>query len=127
MHYGYPDGAKIDWGFCVLGCVVVYYYVLLVPVQYFTITKDSEYVLKNSLDDDIGMRVPEEPHQLEEDARYLLAQDENQEILNLLSDASLSLIGSNELELVRRIGVGGFGEVGLDQSRFVHGLPWFLF
>jgi hypothetical protein len=28
MQRGYPDGAAIDWGFCVLGVVVVYYYVL---------------------------------------------------------------------------------------------------
>ena len=51
MQRGYPDGAAIDWGFCVLGLVVFYYYVLLVPVQYLTITRDSKYVLQNGLDD----------------------------------------------------------------------------
>jgi hypothetical protein len=31
--------------------VVVYYYILLVPVQYATITRDSQYVLRNGLDE----------------------------------------------------------------------------
>lgn len=89
----------------------MYYYVFLVPVQYWTVLRDSEFILKNGLDEGIAVSGTEEPHQLEEDARYLLAQDENKELINLLADASLSLIHADELQLVRRVGVGGFGEV----------------
>jgi hypothetical protein len=112
MHHGFPDGQAIDWGFCLLGVVVLYYYVLLVPVQYITITRDSKYVLRNGLDEGTAHFRTDEPHQIEEDARYLLAREENtEELVRLLGDASVSLIRSEELTLIRRVGCGGFGEV----------------
>ena len=102
---------SVDWGFCVLGVVVVVYYALLVPVFYVTITRDSKYVLMHSLDSalaDEGNNV-----QFEEDARYLLQQHEqsNEELVDVLGDASVSLVKAEELDLVRRVGVGGYGEV----------------
>jgi hypothetical protein len=108
MHANYSNGATIDWGFCVLGIAVVFYYVMLVPVLYLTVSRDSAYVLRHGLDEGTARS---EPHQLEADARYLLARHDNTELVGLLGDASLSLIKADELHLVRRVGCGGFGEV----------------
>ncbi len=65
MQHGYPDGNAIDWGFCVLGVVVIYYYIMLVPVQYLTITRDSQFVLRNGLDEATAGAVDEVGHHLE--------------------------------------------------------------
>ncbi len=102
----------------------VYYYVLLVPVQYYTITRDSAYVLKHGLDDDTAPAAGAEPHQLEEDARYLLEQESNEGLVELLRDASLSLIHAEDLEFLRRIGCGGFGMVCDDLYSFTK-RAWF--
>jgi hypothetical protein len=48
LQHGYPHGLAMDWLLCSASwCIDI----LLVSVQYATITRDSQYVLRNGLDE----------------------------------------------------------------------------
>ena len=66
MDANYPG--NVDYGFCLLACVLIWYFLGLAPVFYLTVKNDSLYVVEHDLDEELA-RLAESERLMEESAR----------------------------------------------------------
>lgn len=90
----------------------------IVPVVYIVIVRDSKYVIENRLD--MAHSLEEEDQRLgkrgldrEVEAQLLqnTGLDEQEDLVRLLLNSSVTIIPARELQLEESIGAGGYGQV----------------
>lgn len=119
MHHldaGYSFSGAGDWGFCLLGVVIVFYFIFLIPMLYVVILKDSRYVMQERLDARLGpLAGDSEGDRVRQEAVALLTQRSSYKsgsrLARLLADVSLAVVADAELIRGHRLGRGAFGEV----------------
>lgn len=113
MDHLYPAN-NVDWGYCLLMTMLGVYYVFYPFVLYVGILRDSRFIFLTKADDDIQSGDQGEDRSLLT-TESLIRHNPLSPIGELLADESLLLIESKSLQIQRRIGYGGFGEVFLAQ------------
>ncbi|KAL6054770.1 putative serine/threonine-protein kinase/receptor [Balamuthia mandrillaris] len=102
----------IDFGYCLLGIVLLWYTVFYAPALYLTMTKDSRYCIQhNKIPDPSRPGDDADADKQQREMVLRLLKDLPPELHDMLSDGTVRLIDGRDIEVYERIGIGGYGEV----------------